>query len=313
MKLSVECAVEGQTRLEQSAILTFKDIEYEFVQTDGLLTSLRITKPMPAGVEYYARYVFDGAQLSGMDMNGDKGVLADIMERFKDLESMLGFEFEIRRIDWQTPKLSMVPETPEEQARVELKDFFKLGVPRHKPMTAGHDDLIKLVRRRRLFAPLTIIKSFWREGRNEVEAERYIPAFVSFYFILEALYANGQFGKKEVVRAFEKSAELTDLVRRFIDDQLKGKRANDYAGDIARMLQARNKQLDVHGLLYLLVETRGELSHFVQESRRAYGNPFRNEDYEAIAITAYMLVTAVIYQKRNNLLDEARHVRDAQK
>ncbi len=309
MKLSVECAVEGQTRLEQSAIFTFKDAEYEFVETEGVLTALRIMKPMPPGVEYYSRYVIQDGQPAGMEMNEDPAVLAAILQEFKDIESILGFEFEIWNIDWQTPKLTMVPERPEERTRVEFKDFYKQKVPRTQPMAVGHEDLIKILTRRKVFAPLTIVKSFWREGRNELEAERYIAAFVNFFFILEALYANGQFGKKEVIREFENSAELANVVQGVIDTQLKGDAANEYAQDIVRMLERRNKQMDVHGLIYLLVETRGELSHFVQESRRAYGNPFRNEDYEAIAITAYTLVTAVIYEKRNGLLEEAAKAR----
>ncbi|MCL5743243.1 MAG: hypothetical protein M1541_04825 [Acidobacteria bacterium] len=311
MKLRVECSIQGQTRLEQPVIFTFKDVEYEFMEEGGVLSALRVTKPLPSGVEYEARYIFgrDG-ELEDMSMNLDEAVLDGIMEQIKTIESILAFEFEIRRIDWQTPKLSLIPETPEEQRRVEFKDFFRQKMPHSTPITVTHEGLLKAVTRRRIFAPLAVLKSFWREGRNELEAERYIAAFINFFFILESLYSNGESKKKLMLKEFVASAELTHLVAGAT--QLMREDAAEHLEQILAMLKHRNKELDVHGTLYLLIETRGELSHFIQESGKAYGNPFRNDDYEAIAVFAYMLVTAVIYQKRNELLAAERERRAKQ-
>lgn len=70
-----------------------------------------------------------------------------------------------------------------------------------------------------------------------------------------------------------------------------------FHGQVRDWLDGRQKQYDVPGVAYLLAETRGEVHHFVEVSRRAYGNPFRNSSYAGVALLALVLSRMAIHQR----------------
>jgi hypothetical protein len=72
-------------------------------------------------------------------------------------------------------------------------------------------------------------------------------------------------------------------------------------------MRSRNwRSDDVHGLLYLLVATRGELHHYGRTKRLGHGTPFRNREYRTIALLAMFLATCSILQEMQKLKAEAR-------
>lgn len=137
-----------------------------------------------------------------------------------------------------------------------------------------------------------------------MEQMRYIPAFVNFFYVLEAMYANGRFGKREVLREFEKSDDL----RGFAESFLKSPTMNEspHRESLLQILGFRQKNRDVHGLLYVLVETRGEVHHYVPTKRRRYGTPFRNHEYHTVALAAMYLASTSIHQQLHKLSGEAK-------
>jgi hypothetical protein len=155
-----------------------------------------------------------------------------------------------------------------------------------------------------VFEPLTVVQAFWREGNNEMDQMRYIPAFVNYFYVLEAMYANGQFGKQEILREFENSDHLRILAESFLKSPTMNE--SPHRENLLQMLTLRQKRWDVHGLLYVLVETRGEVHHYVPTKRRRFGTPFRNHEYHTVALAAIYLATASIHQQLQELSMEAK-------
>jgi hypothetical protein len=226
-------------------------------------------------------------KIVGIEGRMEEGTYDDIIEEFKQLESMLAYSVEIRRLDWQCPTVSLMPDTPEESKRVDFWNFRTTFTPRSQPQFARASELKAIVKNMALFEPLTVVQAFWREGRNEMEQMRYIPAFINYFYVLEALYANGRFGKREVLLEFEKSDDLRTFAESFLKSPTM--KESPHRENLLQMLEFRQKSRDVPGLLYVLVETRGEVHHYVPTKRRHYGTPFRNHEYHTVALAADVL------------------------
>jgi len=302
MKLSVECRILGGSPLPEPIQIQDRDgTTYLFEGPAEALETLTITKKLPADTKAFAGLNADNTQLAG---DWDEQTYKDIMEQFKDWESMMGFGLEIQRVEWQSPTVSLIPETEEEAASIQVS---RIQVRRGKPVKtsiATAKELGLMSKHRELLRPLRVLKAFWREGQNEMEACRFIQAFMNFFLVIEGLYANGQFGKKEVLREFSASQELNDAVEGFLKSRhYPGSDKHDLA--LQEMVAHRKKQYDVPGLLYVLVDTRGELAHYLQKSRRKYGDPFRHEEYEAIVLLGLFITTHGIAREIRKLAPPA--------
>jgi hypothetical protein len=118
------------------------------------------------------------------------------------------------------------------------------------------------------------------------------------------MYANGQFGKREILREFENSDDLRVLAESFVKSPTMNE--SPHRENLLLMLKLHKKSWDVHGLLYVLVETRGEVHHYVPTKRRRYGTPFRNHEYHTVALAAGYLATTSICQQAQKLSMEAK-------
>jgi hypothetical protein len=116
MKLSVECQIDGIARLETTLTVFRGYTEYTFIRADdGRLASARIVRPLANPERAWNIHKRDEHGTSiGIEGRIDEHTYDDIVEEFKQLESMLAYSVGIHRLDWQCPTVSLIPETPEE-------------------------------------------------------------------------------------------------------------------------------------------------------------------------------------------------------
>ena len=304
MKLSVECQIDGLATLEAPLVVLRGDTEYTFTRSaDGRLASLRIVRPLPCPEKAWVIFKEDEhGTPAGIDGRIGDGTFEDIVEEFKQIESMLAFSVQIQRLDWQCPIISLIPETSEEAERVQILNFRRSFQSPSQPQHARASELSTIIKYMDVFEPLTVVQAFWREGRNEMEQLRFIPSFVNFFYVLEAMYGNGQCGKREILREFGNSDDLRNSTQSFLKSPTTN--GSPHRDNLSQMLAFRQKRWDADGLLYLLVETRGEVHHYVPTSRRRYGTPFRNNEYHTVALAAMYLATVAIDQQVRQLSKE---------
>ena len=290
MKLSVECVVHGLDVLEHETSVTNEGREYTFLKDkDSRLSAIRITKPLPNAEAAHSRVTRDGDSHK-LEQHFDLETLNELLGEFQQLESMLGFSAGVKGIDWQNPKTALIPETHEELTRVNanhihVRQFFDI-----KPKLITPANVLNVVSTMGRYRSLNILLAFHREAGNEMENHRFIAAFINAFYVLEALYANGQFGAKEVLREFEKSDVLKKDAQRTLDSPIFTDGEHRAALDEA--LAYYQKDRNVRGLLYVLVQTRGELHHYVKTRNRRYGTPFRHAEYYTLALAARHLESA---------------------
>ena len=302
MKLSMECEVDSNTLLTSVQDIEHEGSRYVFTPDDkGHLAKIRIVKPIQNPEHFF--YVFEKNEegvISGLRGDGDAELYDQVIEEFQQLESMLACSVEVRKVHWESPTYTLIPETDQEKARVHINSL-RVTPGRRKSDVLRPGEIQTIVRNREKYKQLKIVQAFWREGRNDYDDQQYIDAFANFYYILEDRYAPGVSDKNTVFRKFQASDELREFVQIVIDKNKADPPLNHQ--QVLEMLQYRQKQFDVEGVLYLLCETRGEVHHFVEKSRRVYGNPFRNKQYGGIALTALVLARMVIHKRLIELRD----------
>ena len=144
-------------------------------------------------------------------MGRDGDLYEALTHDLQELESLLAFSFNLNKVHWEHPREERIAERPEERG---FQFHMEPGAYTEARIPITEEDLTSLLNNKRLLSPLTVVKSFWREARNSYNASRYISAFVNSFFILEGLYANGEFVKNEICRQFLASAAFADSITR---------------------------------------------------------------------------------------------------
>jgi hypothetical protein len=181
---------------------------------------------------------------------------------------------------------------------------------KQQPKFLRESELRTIVTQMETFDALTVLQAFYREARNEFNQVRFIPAFINFFYVLEAMFSNGQSKKKLMMKEFEKSASLRNFAELLLNSPTMA--SGEHHTNLAAMLKHRQKNWDADGLLYLLVEIRGELlHHYAATTRKGYGTPFRNREYYTVALAVMFLATSAITEEMHILSAAAKARRAA--
>jgi hypothetical protein len=144
-----------------------------------------------------------------------------------------------------------------------------------------------------------VVKSFWREARNSYNAARYISAFVNAFFILEGLYANGKFSKKDICREFLACQPFVQAVSRLFS--VIQQECPEHLDKLSNLLEQRGKELDIENFSALLIETRAELSHLIFRDLHKRERLFE-ESYWSVSFLCLRLATLLIEHESDLLV-----------
>ncbi len=284
MKLSIECECETKLKSPTDLSFTIGDSEYFFIiGENGFVSKMKIIAKVPNPEKFYS-VIDTSVKPISFTINSDKEFYEKILDEFKHLESSMSFSYHIKKISWEEPKVTIIPENDEEKEKIQIYSRqFTSGFP-----DIEHDisleELKSHIESLPKYKELTFVKSFYREGMNEYNSLRYINAFYNFYFILEGIYGNGKTRNKDIEKEFLKSDEFKTQMQRFIDTQILT--SKEHLKSVKEMLDIHKKDLTVEGLTSLLVLTRGRLHHYVKKSSLPQTTPFNQKDYHSISFIA---------------------------
>jgi len=286
VKYSLTCAVDSRASLEKAFCCVSGAFQYEFIPgIKKTLEKIRITSQVSAPKAFQSKIESGepGGPKIHLKVARDWQLHGEMLLQFQKLESLLAFNGEIvERIRWDQPKEEVICETEEERAATEIFAVHMTEEYDRVPVRINQLGVERIIVAKDRFDSLIVPMAFWREGLNDHHSFRYINAFFNFYFILEGLYGAGKTRNSDVEKQFAKSPEF----RKDIEDQIKRYREDRnplHLECVQKMLGARSKQLDVEGVIHLLVKTRGELHHFTNNPNRPQGNPFTNKAYQSLA------------------------------
>ncbi|MBZ5678022.1 MAG: hypothetical protein LAP61_27575 [Acidobacteriia bacterium] len=262
---------------------------------EGFASKIRIEGAVAAD-DMIAKLVIQepGKPLHFHSAGGNK-IREELETELKLIESTLGVFFRIGRIRWEEAMSIAIPETPSEESQIQWNNLSVTREPDDPARAPTLEDLSVILHMGYHARDLATTMSFFREGDMDLRTHRYISAFFSFYFVLEGLYGNGQFGGKEVRAEFGKSVVLTDAIEHVLT--LPGFRGPAKFKDVLsidHLLKLVSKDRDVEGIIHMLVWTRGDLHHFVNNPKKLTGSPFTHRRYEPLASFAHDICLNVL-------------------
>lgn len=120
----------------------------------------------------------------------------------------------VHDIDVENSKSSWQPETEDEKRSTSIfgASMSKQSIEDEPPREFPLDMLIRSLVSRERLVEYEIPFEFYRRGAEDIYRERYIEAIYDFYFVLEYLWGNGKFRKREVVSQFMASPQAVASV-----------------------------------------------------------------------------------------------------
>lgn len=203
------------------------------------------------------------------------------------IESFGAIDKEIEEIYWQNISIEWIPETVEEEQELLISKVVRRQSFSSKTRILSKDWLFNTVLHRNQLSQLALPLSFYREGANLYHNFQYQSSFLQFYLMLEGFFGNAEHKNDKMKKEFAKS-EILDLAIKETITWLENERSNHYQW-LVQTCQKYNKAVNKEGIIHLLVELRGNLSHFSILKPSKQKNPFKESDYHSLAFIAMMI------------------------
>ncbi|MGB8702331.1 MAG: hypothetical protein WCD18_23180, partial [Thermosynechococcaceae cyanobacterium] len=200
------------------------------------------------------------------------------------VEAIGSFWMGIHKIFWESPRRRWLAETPDEKAILKdlPNDFQSKQQEIALRMPVTPEILGSIVANRKLHAHLALPMSFYREGHNDFSRGQYANAFIKYYFYLDDLYGNGATKNKQVEERLKQSQHIRVAVQEAIDI-LMTPGGSENLGQVLQFIKLEKKEFTVDGLIELIVQVRGNLSHFSQKSTKMKGHAFNQYEFRGVA------------------------------
>jgi hypothetical protein len=300
MRYALECPVESKIRLAADfyanwfgKLLTLTRGE------DGFVNKIRLETAIPPGDRLSQTFAVTEEGAASIKAEGGVKTHRRLEADLQSIESSLAFYFGLKRIRWEHSTSIAIAETEEEKAQVQFSNFRYRRDIDDKPRDVAVKDLAGVLEIAYACGDLSTVLAFYREGCNDMDTQRYITAYFSFYFVVEGLYANGKSNKDVVRQNFLKSEVLTRTVQAAVAAGLPPRPATGDVYTIESLLKRFNRSYDVVGVLDMLILMRGDLHHFLNKRTKPTGNPFTHHRYEGLAQFMRVLTNRVLLEEMN--------------
>lgn len=272
--------------------------EFQFIPNDsGILYSIKIIKILSNPEKFYSKIDnLDSAKQ--IQINEDPLIRQEIISDFQYLEGHIGLIADLTKIFWNEPAVEWIPENDEERNRLKVFSVHFERAYSHNPTELNINVFKSIIKNKPKIDSLTILMSFYHEGKVFYNRFDYIIAFYDFYFILEDLFGKGAWKNWQVKNNFKSSIELKDVINwalsNLVDSSINHKKK------IIELLSQKNLQYDVNGIIELLVEMRGHLHHFSRKSTIS-PSPLAQENYESLAFLSMGITMQSILNEMKKL------------
>ena len=290
MGFSVECAVRSKIVL--AGDINYRDGEMDISlsrDTKGLWNRIRVVAPVkrPQMFKWGMQPVKNpapGAAPWHINAAFDKELYNDIISSIQCIESTVSVLMPLESINWGSPLLNVIFEHDNEKPPADWAPLLdmKRGRGEIQNLSGKDEAFLALAVVSKVYRPLVDILSFYREGNNELAEAKFINAFYNYYFVLEGLYGNGKTKNQQVLEAFRSNGDL----REHLERHLREKHDIRHICQVKAMLDRIKKKPCFEDLMHLLVHTRGDLHHFINNPKRPQPSPLNHEDFEGITFLA---------------------------
>jgi len=284
MKFGLKCRVDSLTEIGKVPVqVTIDGIDFTLEPSkEGLLNGLTVIAKIEPGKKFVSQIAPspypDVAGVLTVDV--DQQFIESLKSLIEYIESILSFQFEVKKIYLEEAERFFVPENEEEMGKIDVMSFSLQKRPYpEQTRRLTLDDFKDILQGRSKYQPFKVACLFHREGIREFSSFRYIQAFYNFYFVLEDLYGQGKTNNNQIGEKFKSNQTLRAIVQRMLDTFIKG----EHLTNIQNFLAEEKIPFGVDGILELVVQVRGNLHHYSGKSTKRKGTPLNQGDFESIA------------------------------
>jgi hypothetical protein len=303
LKYSLECQIISNIWIGKAINFIEDGKEFVFSSNEkGILDKVKIEKRVENPEKFYSK-ITPASKNSTMELtiDHDPAIYEEMMSDLQYLEGYLGFVADLTKIFWNEPEVRYSPETDEERTKLNVfsAHIKRSGYPK-SPQRLNVSNLIEIVKGKPKLDILTLLMSFYREGKVFFDRFEYINAFYDFYFILEDLFGRGKTKNKQIESNFKSSIELQEAIKWMLTTVIN---LNDnHKKEITRLLKEKNLQYNAEGISVLLVKMRRHLHHFSRKSTlKQKPSPLAQQDYESLAfLTMGIAMQSILKEMEKN-------------
>ena len=299
MRCALECEVEGNLRLPSDVSVSwYGDRKLSFTRdAGGLVRRVRIEGVVEEADAACQTVRNIPGQPVSFESTGGVKISSQLREELQAIESTLGLFCNVARLRWEFATIVLIPENAEEAQNVQWNNV-SVSRAKREYRALSLEEFGTLLHTGYHARELSHIMSFYREGNMDMDTSRFISAFFSFHFVLEGLYANGQFKTQSVWHEFKRSTVLRSAVQEAIELPLYSKPAKfPHILTIDQLLSHYKQEKTTEGLLYMLVRMRGDLHHFSVHPSKMSNSPFVHQDYELLANFIHDICLKAVYDE----------------
>jgi len=284
MKFGLKCRVDSLTEIGKEPVqVTIDGIDFTLEPSkEGLLNGLTVIAKIEQGKKFVSQIApspYPGVA-GALTVDVDQQFIENLKSLIEYIESILSFQFEVKKIYLEEAERFFVPENEEEMGKIDVMSFSLQKRPypeQTRRLTLA--DFKDILQGRSKYEPFKVVCLFQREGIREFSSFRYIQAFYNFYFVLEDLYLQGKSSKNEVIKKFKSNQTFMNILQKMLNTAIKG----HHQENIQNFLKEENLKFDVDGIIELIVDMRGNLHHYSGKSTKRKGTPLNQGDFESMA------------------------------
>lgn len=226
-----------------------------------------------------------------------------MLEKLVYFESVGSFWWGIKSLGLREVKEEWIPENDADRKKANVLKLSSKNEYRKEPRPIKDHMITALLDLEDDEKMMVVPLSFYREGSSNFEDHKYIVAFQNYFLMIEGLFGKGKSGTNQLVNAFSSSKELKTAIDAMLEKIQEDKQHAHYIR-LSEQIDELNRSVDVDGVLYWLVSTRGALMHFSLNSTRKQGTPLSNDEYRTHAYVIGGICTLVYVNFHNNILKE---------
>lgn len=271
MRLQICAEIEGVFLLKDKVEAKLYPYEFcIFAKDDKRYIS--VTKPVKDYMPYAPKmYVKDG--ITQIEATKPE-IYRDMEEWLYYIEAMGAFNFEVSKIHIDELEINWIYEKEDEKGRIPITSLKRNKVERKAEKHVSNSNLSNLVLFRRMLPEAHIPFTYYRHAKVFFNQSNFYFAFINYFMMLEFCFADGKFQKKDVMNKFTKS----NLLKLCVLTAISMIRDNDRGGNYAWLeseCDLRQKDVNYEGIIYILIEYRGLLSHASDRSKTFLFSDFK--------------------------------------
>jgi len=210
-----------------------------------------------------------------LELSGYQAIHDEAINTLQILESLFGLKG-VDKVHWENAKEEFIPQTKEEEKAISTT---KIDISQSYPRRAHEWTFDFSSYDWEVIDRLKVPLAFFRRGQIRHRNFDYISAFIEYYFVLEGLYAEGDWKKVE-----ERYVESDELVA--IADTTLEQLSADKITELDEFFDFYGKDKTAEGYLRLITTLRHQLHHYfhMDSSGPHEPNPFNADDYQSVSL-----------------------------